>query len=126
MHTSRGWLLMKLIERDMKVFYYAAYSDRTMIYDTNGFPTGEYTRGYGTQVEAAGTFSSASGRASEKEFGTFIDYDYIIHLEDETCPFDENAAIWLPGTDPKDDHDAKAIRISESASHTAVAVKKIR
>lgn len=117
---------MRLIERDMQSFYYAAYSDRQMIYDDNGTPTGEYTKGYGDPVEMYGTFSTASGRASEREFGTFIDYDYVIHIEESSCPFDENAAIWLPGSDPESDHDAKVTRISESASHIAIAVKKIR
>ena len=123
---------MKLIERDLKEFYYAAYHDRTMIYQ-NGIPTGEYTPGYDTPTLCRGTFSTASGRASEREFGTFIDYDYVIHIEDAVCPFDENAAIWLPCTAPYDetgkilqDPDAKVTRISESASHVAIAVKKIR
>ena len=116
---------MKLLERDMKSFHYAAYHDRQMIYQ-NGVPTGEYTTGYDTPTEAYGTFSTSSGRATEREFGTFIDYDYVIHLEAESCPFDENAAIWLPGGDPSEEHDAKVVRISESASHIAVAVKKVR
>lgn len=123
---------MRLLDHDMKEFYYAAYSDRTMIYDTGNIPTGEYTKAYGTPTACLGTFSTASGRATEREFGTFIDYDYVIHIEAETCPFDENAAIWLPGTAPTDakgnvtEPDAKVTRISESASHTAIAVKKIR
>ena len=122
---------MRLIERDLKTFYYAAYSDRQMIYE-DGIPTGEYTKGYGTPTECRGTFSTASGRATEREFGTFIDYDFVIHIEANVCPFDENAAIWLPGTAPLDskgnttDHDAKVTRISDSPSHTAIAVKKIR
>lgn len=116
---------MKLIERDLKTFYYAAYNDRQMIYE-DGIPTGESAKGYGDPVEMRGTFTTALGRATEREFGTFIDYDFVIHIEEETCPFDENAAIWLPGTDPTGEHDAKVTRISESASHTAIAVKKIR
>ena len=117
---------MRLIERDMKLFHYGIHHDRMMIADDHGNPTGEYSQEYDEAVEGWGTFSDASGRATEREFGTFIDYDYIIHIEAESCPFDENAAIWLPGTDTAGDHDAKVVRISESASHTAIAVKKIR
>ncbi len=116
---------MTLTERDMKLFHYAEYNDRQMIYE-DGIPTGEYGKGYGEPVEKYGTFSTASGRATDKEFGTFIDYDYIIHIEDDVCPFDENAAIWLPGTDPESEHDAKVVRISEPATYTAIAVKKVR
>ena len=116
---------MKLIERDLKTFHYAAYLSRQMIYE-DGIPTGERTKEYDDPVEKRGTFSTASGRATENEFGTFIDYDYVIHIEDDVCPFDENAAIWLPGTDPTGEHDAKVMRISEPASHIAIAVKKVR
>ena len=104
-----------------------------MIYDENNIPTGEYTTGYDTPAELCGTFSTASGRATEREFGTFIDYDYVIHIEEETCPFDENAGIWMPGTNPYKtdgktltDPDAKVVRIAEPTSYTAIAVKKIR
>lgn len=117
---------MKLCERDMKQFHYGVHHDRTMIADEHGIPAGEYSQEYEEPVEAWGTFSDASGRATEREFGTFIDYDYVIHMEEETCPFDENAAIWLPGANTDEVHNAKVVRISESASHTAVAVKKIR
>ena len=43
---------MRLLERDQKVFYYAAYADRTMIY-VDGIPTGEYTQGYGGKPNRA-------------------------------------------------------------------------
>lgn len=116
---------MRLLDRDMKAFYYAPYAQRQMIYE-DGIPTGEYTTGYGEPTQAFGTVSVATGRASDQEFGSFIDYDYIIHIEDESCPFDENAAIWLPGTLTTDDPDGKVVRISEARSYTAIAVKKVR
>ena len=117
---------MKLVERDMKAFYYGVHHDSMMIVDEHGNPTGERSQEYDEPVMIRGTFSTASGRATEREFGTFIDYDYVIHLEAESCLFDENAAIWLPGGDPEKDPNGRVVRISESASHVAVAVKKIR
>lgn len=117
---------MKLLERDMKKFYYGIHRDSMMIVDEHGHPTGERSQEYEEPVEAYGTFSTASGRATEREFGTFINYDYIIHLEAESCPFDETAAIWLPGGDPTGDPDGRVTMISDLASHIAVAVKKIR
>ncbi len=117
---------MRILDRYKKTFYYASYSERTMRYDSNGYPTGEYTNGYSDPVAMKGTISTASGRATDREFGAFIDYDYIIHIEDSICPFDESAAIWLPGTDTSADFDGKVVRISESPTHTAIAVKKVR
>lgn len=117
---------MRILDIDKKTFHYGEHHDRMMIVDTEGYPTGEYAEEYDTPVEMKGTFSQASGRASEHEFGTFIDYDFVIHIEDTTCPFDENAAIWLPGTATTSDPDGTVVRISESPTHTAIAVKKVR
>lgn len=116
---------MRLLDRDKKTFYYAPYSSRTMIYDGD-YPTGEYTEGYGTPTEMSGTVSVASGRSAEAEFGAFIDYDYVIHIEETPCPFDESAAIWLPGTLTSADPDGRVVRIADARSHTAIAVKKVR
>ena len=117
---------MRLLERDKRDFWYTQYNGRTMILDSNGNPTGERDISYGEPQKCRGTFSLPTGAATPREFGNYIDYDYVVHIDEKPCPFDENAAIWLPGTDPTGEHDAKVMRISESASHVAIAVKKVR
>ncbi len=116
---------MRMLERDKKPFWYANYIGREML--TEGqYVTGERSTAYDDPAQAFGTFSENVGAATPRDFGTYIDYDYTIHMDQGACPFDENAAIWLPGTDPTGEHDAKVTRISDSASHTAIAVKKVR
>lgn len=116
---------MKLLEIDLQPFWYAQYQERTMIMSGDGLPTGEYSLGYGDPVQAYGTFSKNDGAATPREFGTFIDYDYIIHIEDDVCPFDEFAAIWK-GINPTEPPNFRVVKIHESRSHTAVAIRQLR
>ena len=124
---------MRLLEIDKKPFWYANYTGRTMIEDTNHVPTGEHTTTYAAPQQAYGTFSINTGAATPREFGTYIDYDYVIHMDDESCPFDEEAAIWL--SDPVvtvgqkttvKDPEYRVMRIAELRTHIAVAIREMR
>lgn len=125
MHTFRGWSLMRLLDIDKKPFWYANYVGRQMLLDAHGNPTGERSKEYAEPTEAEGTFSVPNGAATAREFGTFIDYDYVIHMEGETCPFDEEAAIWLNHM-PDQDPDFKVVRIAEPRTYVAVAIRQLR
>ena len=126
MHTYRGWSLMRLLERDKRDFWYSQYTGRTMILDSNGNPTGEYDIGYGEPQKCSGTFSLPTGAATPREFGNYIDYDYVVHIDEKPCPFDENAAIWYQKDPTEDEPDFRAVRIADSATHTVVALREIR
>lgn len=116
---------MRLLERDLKPFWYANYQDRTMLMGSDGLPTGEYSIGYGEPEQEWGTFSENKGASTAREFGSFIDYDYTIHMECDVCPFDEEAAIWL-NHEPDEDPDFKVVRIAEPQTYTAVAIRQLR
>lgn len=115
---------MKLLERDKREFWYANYVGRTMLYNGNN-PTGERSTEYAEPVQAYGTFSVPNGAATAREFGTYIDYDYVIHMDGPSCPFDENAAIWLDHS-PDEDPDFKVTRIAEPRTYVAVAIRQLR
>ena len=125
MHTFRGWSLMRLLDIDKRTFWYANYVGRQMLLDENGGPTGERSTEYAEPTEAEGTFSMPNGAATAREFGSYIDYDYVIHLEEEVCPFDEEAAIWLNNTTDQPP-DFKVVRISEPRTYVAVAIRQLR
>ena len=133
MCMCRGWLLMRLLERDKQPFWYANYTGRTMNEDSNHLLTGERTTAYDTPRQASGTFSINTGAATPREFGTYIDYDYVIHMDDDSCPFDEQAAIWL--NDPVStvngktviaDPEYRVLRISDLRTYIAVAIREMR
>ena len=116
---------MRLVKRDMRTFWYASYNGRTMLMDGD-YVTGERSTTLGNPVEAKGTFSIPTGAATPREFGMYIDYDFILHMEEKPCPFDENAAIWYKADPTKDDPDYRVVRIADSATHTVVAIREVR
>ena len=124
---------MRLLELDKRPFWYANYTSRTMLTDSSQQFTGERSTNYGTPTKAYGTFSENVGAATPREFGTYIDYDYVIHMDCDSCPFDENAAIWL--SDPVStvnnktvvaDPEYRATRISDNRTYIAVAIRQMR
>lgn len=127
---------MKLLNRDKQPFWYANYVGRTMLTDGDKSApqyTGERSTTYGTPTKAYGTFSEPTGAATPREFGTYIDYNYVIHMDCESCPFDENAAIWLINpvetsgqTTTVRDPEYRAMRIAKLRTHIAVAVREMR
>ena len=127
---------MRLLELDKRPFWYANYTSRTMLTDSSQQFTGERSTTYGTPTKASGTFSENVGAATPREFGTYIDYDYVIHMdrmEYESCPFDENAAIWRSNptvtvgqTTTIKDPEYRVMRISENQTYIAVAIREMR
>lgn len=129
----QGWLLMRMLERDKKPFWYANYTSRTMLTDSNQQYTGERSTTHGTPTQAYGTFSENTGAATPRDFGTYIDYDYVVHMDCASCPFDENAAIWL--SNPVStvgsqtviaDPEYRVMRISDNRTYIAVAIRQMR
>lgn len=124
MHMCRGWSLMRLLDIDKRTFWYANYVGRSMLMDGD-YVTGERSTEYTDPVEAKGTISDPSGAATAREFGTYVNYNYVIHMEGQSCPFDENSVIWLnrPTTEAPD---YKVMRISVNRTHVAVAIREMR
>lgn len=127
---------MRLLERDKQPFWYANYVSRSMLTNgdtSNPMYTGERSTTYGTPAKARGTFSEPAGAATPREFGTYIDYDYVIHMDYASCPFDENAAIWLSdpvvtsgNTTTIKDPEYRVLKIAELRTHIAVAIRELR
>lgn len=124
MRMFLGWLLMKLLDRDKKEFWFANYVGGAMLYDGEN-PTGERSHDYEEPQQAFGTFSVPNGAATAREFGAYVEYDYVIHMDGDSCPFDEFAAIWLNNS-TDEDPDFKVTKIAELRTYVAVAVKQLR
>jgi len=116
---------MRLLDRDKRTFWYANYTGGSMVYDASGLPNGERTPLYDEPEKAEGTFSMPTGAATPRAFGTYIDYDYEIHMDGPSCPFDENAAIWI-NRSTDEDPDFRAVKIATLPSYVAVAVRELR
>lgn len=116
---------MRMLERDKKPFWYANYIGREML--TEGqYVTGERSTDYGEPAKASGTFKENVGAATPRDFGTYINYDYVIHMDKGVCPFDENAAIWLNRTTDQDP-DFRVVKIADDLpTYIAVAIRQVR
>lgn len=90
------------------------------------YVTGERSTEYGEPAKASGTFKENVGAATPRDFGTYIDYDYVIHMDKGVCPFDENAAIWLNRTTDQDP-DFRVVKIADDLpTYIAVAIRQVR
>jgi hypothetical protein len=82
------------MERNKRPFWYALYDSREEITE-NGLPTGEYVLKYRDPVRSYANISAGSGQAQAEQFGTAINYDRVIVIDDPDFPADENTILFL-------------------------------
>lgn len=85
---------MRCMERNKRPFWYALYDGREEITE-NGLPTGEYVLKYRDPVRSYANISAGSGQAQAEQFGTAINYDRVIVIDDPDFPADENTILFL-------------------------------
>ena len=105
-------------------FYYATYSGRTMVTDSENNYTGESTVTYSDPVGVWANISAARGEASVEQFGADVQYDKIIVTCDTSLPIDETTIIWIdkPRTGP---HDYVVKRVAKSLNVLSIAISKV-
>lgn len=85
---------MKCLKRNKRPFYYALFKDNEAIKDAEGNETGEKRMVYYEPVSAEGSISFDSEAHAER-FGTSLQYDGVIALDDTSCPIDENTVLFI-------------------------------
>lgn len=90
---------MKALSRNKQTLYYALYSTKTEVYDSDGSFTGEYTLTYSTPVEVRMNISPANGHTALEQFGIATNYDKVLVTDDMTCPIAEDTVLWI-GIEP--------------------------
>lgn len=86
---------MRCLRRNLKTFHYYLYRDKIPITDDEGNKTGEYTLVYKRPVECAGNISAGNGDAQTELFGTNVQYEKVIVVDDPQCPIDENSILCI-------------------------------
>lgn len=122
---------MRCLRKNKQAVWYAAYEERaaeTRIDEwDNKLETGEQKLSYGVPIKLFANVSAAQGEAAVRPFGTDTDYSRVLCME--TCPFDEQAVLWLnrePGATAEDvpyDHIVK--KIAPSFNNVLIAVKEV-
>ena len=86
---------MKCLQRNKTLLYYALYTGKTYVEDTNGNRTGEYTVSYTSPAPLMANISAARGTADLEEFGINLNYTKTIVMDNPDCPIDEHSVLWL-------------------------------
>ena len=127
-----------------KTYYYALYTGKTEITDSDGYYTGETTITYGNPVKDSANISPARGDSSVNQFGKDTDYDKVIVYgkasRDQACKIDEYSVLWVDtmpelnadGTLKTDQsgnvitpHDYIVKKIADGLDSIQVAIRKV-
>lgn len=90
---------MKSLARNNTTYYYALFTSKSRVVDTDGNYTGEYTLSYSNVVRRRDNISASRGYADNEVFGVNLDYQRTISTTDDLA-IDEYSAIWIVGEVP--------------------------
>lgn len=124
-------MTMRCMECNKTKFFYSAFLGRDTIKDEYGNESGEGLARYAEPRALWANISPATGYAQTEQFGTSLQYDRVIVMEQ--CPFDENAVLFIDSPPAKNadgewlyDHIVKKIARSPSRGSVSVAVSKVK
>lgn len=124
---------MRVLERNKVRFWYALFKEKTPAKDASGRKTGETEVIYHNPVMIKANVSAARGEATVEQFGSNLDYDRVIVIDDVNVPVDEYSILWIDvqpvfdaegKTDTPNDYVVK--KVARSLNSVAIAVKKVR
>lgn len=122
---------MRMLKRNERKFYYCLYSSKSPV-QVDGVNTSDSKVTYETATEYYGNISTSHGTAESMPFGTFLDYDKVIVVEDASCPITETTVLFVDKAPEYDSagnplYDYVVRRVSRSlSSGTAYAIIKVR
>lgn len=112
-------------ERNKRTFYYATYSSRQEITDTNGYATGNYRIVYSSPVMARANISASRGASDVEQFGTSLNYTKTIVTSDMTCPIDEHTILWIDDINTEHTHDYEVVSVAKGLNSISYAIRKV-
>lgn len=114
--------------RNTQTLFYAQYSDKIPILDSDGYETGEYTVGYDNPVLLDANVVDKTSRIAREYFGNDIEYKYVI-LTDRDCPIKEDTILWIDTDNPLEnegvEYNCLVSAIKKSLNYKAIAVKGV-
>lgn len=114
--------------RNTQTLFYAQYSDKIPILDSDGYETGEYTVGYDNPVLLDANVVDKTSQIAREYFGNDIEYKYVI-LTDRDCPIKEDTILWIDTDNPLEnegvEYNCIVSAIKKSLNYKAIAVKGV-
>jgi hypothetical protein len=114
--------------RNTQTLFYAQYSDKIPILDSDGYETGEYTVGYDNPVLLDANVVDKTSQIAREYFGNDIEYKYVI-LTDRDCPIKEDTILWIDTDNPLEnggvEYNCLVSAIKKSLNYKVIAVKGV-
>lgn len=115
---------MRTLLRNKQKFYYANYDGENEIIDDNGFLTGEFEKQYTFPKVAYGNISSSKGSADVELFGTQVQYDKAICIDNVNTEIDEHSVLWID-CDIENDYNYVVVRVARSLNSVLLAIRQV-
>lgn len=122
---------MRCLERNKRCFYYALFDSKDPVKDEDGNFTGEYTINYMAPVHMKANISPVIGEAQADLFGSDVDYDRVIVVDEPCCPIDEYSVLCIempPDYDEEGNliYDYIVKKVARSINSVSYAVSKVK
>ena len=122
---------MRCLERNKKCFYYALFDSKDPVKDEDGNFTGEYTVNYKAPVHMKANISPVIGEAQADLFGSDVDYDRVIVVDEPCCSIDEYSVLCIeipPDYDEEGNliYDYIVKKVARSINSVSYAVSKVK
>lgn len=125
---------MRTLKRNQIPFYYSLYEDNEQLTDEQGYFSGEEKIIYSEPVKCMANISPAKGEAYADVFGTNIQYDKVICIDNSvmnTTHIDENTILFVdiePTKNADDEYtpDYNVKKVAKSLNNTLIAISKVK
>ena len=122
---------MRCMERNKRCFYFALFDSKDPVKDEDGNFTGEYTINYKAPVHMKANISPVIGEAQADLFGSDVDYDRVIVVDEPCCPIDEYSVLCIeipPDYDEEGNliYDYIVKKVARSINSVSYAVSKVK
>lgn len=120
-----GCLVLRTLERNKQVIYYALFDGKEPVIDEYGNQTGEYEILYTPPTLLKINVSAARGEYSTRQFGDTENYDKVLMTDDLSVPITETSILWIDSLDTLKPHDYIVKKVAKSLNSVSIAVSKV-
>jgi hypothetical protein len=120
-----GCLVLRTLERNKQVIYYALFDGKEPVIDEYGNQTGEYEILYTPPTLLKINVSAARGEYSTRQFGDTENYDKVLMTDDLSVPIIETSILWIDSLDTEKPHDYIVKKVAKSLNSVSIAVSKV-
>lgn len=116
---------MRSLKRNQQKIYYKLLIGQEEIVDEYGNNTGSFIPIYGDLKTADICVSPNKGSSEVEQFGSTEEYDRTMTTADTSIDIDENAILWVDGTDPDGPYNYIVKLVARWKNSAQFAIRKV-